>query len=207
MGHVAVTASMMAEKLPSGRTLLRKDQRVQFITFSTQWGPMHPQEAIERYERELARRPADPALWVGLGNVQRFLGHLDEAEAHYQRALNGNPRYADAWISLAQVAGERRDIPEAMRCWQRVKELAPDAPHPQAERLALMEEATGNLAELRRGRIPEYVPNVSLTGSGVPAPAAAPAGQRTSAPPKIGRNDPCPCGSGKKYKHCHGRAQ
>lgn len=23
---------------------------------------------------------------------------------------------------------------------------------------------------------------------------------------KIGRNDPCPCGSGKKYKHCHGKA-
>jgi preprotein translocase subunit SecA len=23
--------------------------------------------------------------------------------------------------------------------------------------------------------------------------------------PKIGRNDPCPCGSGKKYKSCHGR--
>ncbi|MGI6721439.1 MAG: preprotein translocase subunit SecA [Anaerovoracaceae bacterium] len=23
--------------------------------------------------------------------------------------------------------------------------------------------------------------------------------------PKIGRNDPCPCGSGKKYKYCHGR--
>jgi preprotein translocase subunit SecA len=24
--------------------------------------------------------------------------------------------------------------------------------------------------------------------------------------PKVGRNDPCPCGSGKKYKKCHGRA-
>ncbi|MBR6639663.1 MAG: SEC-C domain-containing protein, partial [Muribaculaceae bacterium] len=23
--------------------------------------------------------------------------------------------------------------------------------------------------------------------------------------PKIGRNDPCPCGSGKKYKACHGK--
>ena len=23
--------------------------------------------------------------------------------------------------------------------------------------------------------------------------------------PKIGRNSPCPCGSGKKYKHCHGK--
>ena len=25
-----------------------------------------------------------------------------------------------------------------------------------------------------------------------------------NAGPKVGRNDPCPCGSGKKYKHCHG---
>ncbi|MGB7812360.1 MAG: SEC-C metal-binding domain-containing protein [Polyangia bacterium] len=24
--------------------------------------------------------------------------------------------------------------------------------------------------------------------------------------PKVGRNDPCPCGSGKKYKKCHGVA-
>jgi preprotein translocase subunit SecA len=23
--------------------------------------------------------------------------------------------------------------------------------------------------------------------------------------PKVGRNDPCPCGSGKKYKFCHGK--
>ncbi|MCZ6851047.1 MAG: SEC-C metal-binding domain-containing protein [Planctomycetota bacterium] len=27
--------------------------------------------------------------------------------------------------------------------------------------------------------------------------------RRTS--PAIGRNEPCPCGSGKKYKHCCGR--
>ena len=30
--------------------------------------------------------------------------------------------------------------------------------------------------------------------------------RRSCAPAsKVGRNDPCPCGSGKKYKHCHGR--
>ena len=41
----------------------------------------------------------------------------------------------------------------------------------------------------------------------------APAGEalQTSAPvrrttPKVGRNEPCPCGSGKKYKFCHGRS-
>ncbi len=27
----------------------------------------------------------------------------------------------------------------------------------------------------------------------------------SAAMPRVGRNDPCPCGSGKKYKHCHGK--
>ncbi len=30
-------------------------------------------------------------------------------------------------------------------------------------------------------------------------------GTLRNAAPKIGRNDPCPCGSGKKFKHCHGQ--
>ena len=29
-------------------------------------------------------------------------------------------------------------------------------------------------------------------------------GAAAAAVPRVGRNDPCPCGSGKKYKHCHG---
>jgi hypothetical protein len=35
------------------------------------------------------------------------------------------------------------------------------------------------------------------TGDVVPSPGVAPVG-------RVGRNDPCPCGSGKKYKKCHG---
>ena len=34
--------------------------------------------------------------------------------------------------------------------------------------------------------------------------AAKLAGQRRDATPKVGRNERCPCGSGLKYKHCHG---
>ncbi|MBX7150268.1 preprotein translocase subunit SecA [bacterium] len=33
----------------------------------------------------------------------------------------------------------------------------------------------------------------------------APSHTPVKAEQKVGRNDPCPCGSGKKYKHCHGR--
>jgi preprotein translocase subunit SecA len=36
-------------------------------------------------------------------------------------------------------------------------------------------------------------------------PSVAVKQQPIIAAPKIGRNDPCPCGSGKKYKQCHGR--
>jgi uncharacterized protein YchJ len=32
------------------------------------------------------------------------------------------------------------------------------------------------------------------------------AGGTYTAEEKVGRNDPCPCGSGKKYKKCHGAA-
>jgi preprotein translocase subunit SecA len=35
--------------------------------------------------------------------------------------------------------------------------------------------------------------------------AAAAANMSADGVPKVGRNDPCPCGSGKKYKQCHGK--
>ncbi len=41
---------------------------------------------------------------------------------------------------------------------------------------------------------------------GVEAPAEAHAGktQPIRVEKKVGRNEPCPCGSGKKFKNCHG---
>ncbi|MBS0565822.1 MAG: preprotein translocase subunit SecA [Proteobacteria bacterium] len=42
----------------------------------------------------------------------------------------------------------------------------------------------------------------ALSNEGVPPP---PQGPVVRDAPKVGRNDPCPCGSGKKYKQCHGR--
>ena len=35
--------------------------------------------------------------------------------------------------------------------------------------------------------------------------ASALAAAQAAAMPCVGRNDPCPCGSGKKYKQCHGK--
>jgi preprotein translocase subunit SecA len=57
---------------------------------------------------------------------------------------------------------------------------------------------------------PEELPPPSA-GAPVAAPAAGAAPSEAAAQPfrrfneKVGRNDPCPCGSGKKYKQCHGK--
>jgi preprotein translocase subunit SecA len=55
----------------------------------------------------------------------------------------------------------------------------------------------GAVRPLKQGLDPRLTTNRGDEGG---PPTAKPA----SAEPKIGRNDPCPCGSGKKYKKCHG---
>jgi len=49
---------------------------------------------------------------------------------------------------------------------------------------------------------------VSLARNAGAATSAAAAARKPDDPTtwgKVGRNETCPCGSGKKYKHCHGR--
>jgi preprotein translocase subunit SecA len=45
----------------------------------------------------------------------------------------------------------------------------------------------------------------ALAGAGDEAPPSQKPAPFVRQMGKIGRNDPCPCGSGKKYKHCHGK--
>jgi preprotein translocase subunit SecA len=75
------------------------------------------------------------------------------------------------------------------------------------EEVAAMEAEQQRMAE-RMAR------QMQASGGGAPVGGAlgmeAPVQQVTSpepavSGPKVGRNDPCPCGSGKKYKHCHGQ--
>ncbi len=56
----------------------------------------------------------------------------------------------------------------------------------------------------------EAISNVTYTaptetGEAETRPEAAVAQAMAGEMPRVGRNDPCPCGSGKKYKHCHGK--
>jgi preprotein translocase subunit SecA len=68
------------------------------------------------------------------------------------------------------------------------------------EEVAAMEAEQRRLAERLQRQM------LASGGGAPPAPAAEEAPRAIPAEgPKVGRNDPCPCGSGKKYKHCHGQ--
>ena len=63
-------------------------------------------------------------------------------------------------------------------------------------------QSPGRMTELK-----ESTDNIGLSTGGAQSQTENIAGKQKpiKVEEKIGRNDPCPCGSGKKYKHCHGR--
>jgi preprotein translocase subunit SecA len=83
-------------------------------------------------------------------------------------------------------------------------------------RIRIRSEEEVAAMEAEQQRMAERMQRQMLaSGGGAPVGGAlgmeAPAQQQAASPeptvsgPKVGRNDPCPCGSGKKYKHCHGQ--
>jgi len=92
-----------------------------------------------------------------------------------------------------------------------VNEEAPPAPRPAPRRPAQMTlnkaEAVPAFAGARAAPAAAELPSGRQAGP-VPARTGGDDIVKTVRrdEPKVGRNDPCPCGSGKKYKKCHGQA-
>ena len=59
-------------------------------------------------------------------------------------------------------------------------------------------------AQVPEAAAPAPVAGERMAGA---APEPAPAAPFVRGERKVGRNEPCPCGSGRKYKHCHGALQ
>ena len=77
----------------------------------------------------------------------------------------------------------------------------PEAPPQQNVQEREMPQRQPRYSENRGGEPDPSRPNAPLAGNRPQGPV----GPIRNEGPKIGRNDPCPCGSGKKYKNCHGR--
>ncbi|NCT66730.1 MAG: preprotein translocase subunit SecA [Rhodanobacteraceae bacterium] len=63
-------------------------------------------------------------------------------------------------------------------------------------------EAQARRMQFQHAEAAGFAAQPDAEGDGETPPSVAMPMHRDA--PKVGRNDPCPCGSGKKYKHCHG---
>jgi preprotein translocase subunit SecA len=83
----------------------------------------------------------------------------------------------------------------------------PEPPPLQSAQFEALHPAPEALATMAQEFDREAGPAV-YAGAPAMAPFVMPKGERQANDPstwgKVGRNEPCPCGSGKKYKHCHG---
>jgi preprotein translocase subunit SecA len=89
-------------------------------------------------------------------------------------------------------------------------ELRPDAPLPSPEPVRVMDmrhpdPAMAELEMAGEGDVGGYAPVPMATGDAARRAEAVDPNDPTTWS-RTPRNAPCPCGSGKKYKHCHGRA-
>ncbi len=75
---------------------------------------------------------------------------------------------------------------------------------PRSRNIAAMDE-THSEAALFGGAQAALTQRAAASRPQAAAAAGGASVQVVRASPKVGRNDPCPCGSGKKYKHCCGR--
>ncbi len=98
-------------------------------------------------------------------------------------------------FAAAQTNADQFDTPN--------EESSRSAPKPSAKPSGPVsaKEAFATLMGVK----PEQVRTAPPSGGMMPPPGMAGTPARPAATPRVGRNDPCPCGSGKKYKKCCGR--
>ncbi len=177
------------------------EQRVRYVR---EFLDIFPDEIPSIYLNH--RRAEAEALWA--------LGRIEEAEAVFQALVEHMPDEAWAHIGWADQHWLLRD--DSTRDYARAEAMMLNAlrrPNLQdrgdvLDRLADLYDACGRqtdrdavLAEAKALQpLVAPLPSVAVPSSPDPAPQKLTAAQFAR---KLGRNEPCWCGSGKKYKHCH----
>ncbi|TAL82654.1 MAG: preprotein translocase subunit SecA [Beijerinckiaceae bacterium] len=133
--------------------------------------------------------------WRGLAQLDPLNEYKSEAFELFNELIKHLREETTSQLNHLEFSYEQ-DVPPPLQPAQF------EALHPPAEALAsLAQEFGGDMGAQGFAAIPSAMPSM-------PARDAAGKPLRDTNDPttwgKVGRNEPCPCGSGKKYKHCHG---
>ena len=155
------------------------------------------EEALRTFEKQMVLRVLDD-LWKDHLSTMDHLRHGIHLRGYAQK--NPKQEYKRESFTLFQELLEsiKRD---SIRVLSHVQVRRED-PAEEEARMQREAEAMAQRMQFQHESAPAIdAPEAGEEGEVAVAPAPA----RTEQ--KIGRNEPCPCGSGKKYKHCHGQVQ
>lgn len=152
-------------------------------------------EMFAKYEKKLAKEPDNPELLLGYANLLRQAKRAEEAMSFYQKALERDPLAVEALACLGDHASFKGELEVAFDRFAKAADILDKAHYYRTQtdvdlfrevildRLAETAERLGRKAPFQT----PFAGGMTMTGD---------------TRKKVGRNDPCPCGSGKKYKKC-----
>ncbi len=180
-------------------TLLERLQESADAAFSSRTG-LAPADALAQYKRLILLQVIDHEWREHIGT----LDHLRQG-IHLRGYAQKNPRqeYKREGFELFSALLDRVKL-DVTRTLMRVQVRSQE----EVDRVEAQQAPIENL-EFRHPGVSEVAAEESAPAAADQAIAAAfdrPRTQPVINPmAKIGRNDPCPCGSGKKFKQCHGK--
>ncbi len=195
---------------------LPPNPRVHSFRSSVFGRPMHPLAGLEEYRQRIATTPKDAKLYMRMGTLLRTLyRHSAALEAHRQ-AYVLNPNDAEIALTRAMSEHDFGDRAAAKEMYEQVLalELKGKGTWGIIRSDTWAGAAMEGLDQLKQHKpspwaLPAYDPVTGKRTAATVALPTSPSRKRqfsTTRPKQLDRNDPCWCGSGKKYKHCHMKA-
>jgi preprotein translocase subunit SecA len=171
-----------------GSDVMRQTERIVMLqVIDNQWKDhLLSMDELKQGIGNRAYGQKDPLVEYKKESFELFTAMMDRIEDESVRYLY--------FLQVSTGSGPVLPFPEE----EEEQEEAPRPDPSEQQRLAAknsMEDFTRNIQRKKEKELAELQ---FVGGDGSSGPKQVVAGQ------KVGRNDPCPCGSGKKYKKCHG---
>ncbi len=185
--------------IPSEHTEMKREDLITYLL----------KQAEETYQRKLSMYPAeimrDFERWAYMNSIdglwKEHLYELDQIKegVGLQAYAQKDPLLiykSEAFESFKNLLDQINRI--TLRLLYHTEIQLRDEPRPAQQQMQIQHAKSTNMGFGSGAPAPNVPsqPKVPQAGKSVPVIRSA---------PKVGRNDPCPCGSGKKYKHCCGQ--
>jgi hypothetical protein len=132
-----------------------------------------------------------------LASISYGFDRDEEMAGPFLDTLNPQSKYAESLLKLVSdwVLSDPQYLRRLERHYRLVKQAAADPSHPAYHEI---QQVLADEAE----ELAPFGPPRNPIGGHQNGPSERVGGHQNGPSESVGRNDPCPCGSGKKYKHC-----